>query len=983
MHILDRISLFIGAFLTIFVMLWLFYTENQNINASFGYTPSVINYTDANGTVWKHTVDVLDNNADSIRINTIRNQNNFNPTSSTQNHDIAFNSQAIGHCTGWMFFETATITTSSTQFSSYLKYCKTGSKSIEVWKTNDTTQSGASHGATTLVATITPTPTATITPTPTPIPSTAPYNLCSIVRENETSKLKWTARNFTYTDSNGITQNDNIQSGTYTCTGDGGNTTQGGLEGLPSTTTGYLNLPTGFSTTNGIVCTGKVITAKGTSSECKFEEKIVNINTVQINGQTNSWHFPVSIAGTSSVSLVYGNSTHALYSLSSAEKPVAMQNNIVLIADKKANEILEWASPNTDTGILKDFITGSICSPNNPCSTERVIFYGGTKEGTSSIILSNKTTKQSVSYTIRTVGSAVKSINLNNSTDVNNINTPISFPANITLFNGLERNANEGEISWEFSSDGGKTYTTSSTEGVISAGKFVAYNEGLFMIRGKIENTIAGPGTEGLKFLKEIVYSNNTISLKITKTPPWNIVMNGKTASWHFPVAMKGKKISSCVYGENYSPTSTPTTTPTPTSTQTSTATPSISASTSPTSSPSSQNTTEYPVVSTSNVITLKAYNPSNVVIRWYSPENSSFGYLQNENAIKCTSQNPCIGNTVQFIGGTEVGIVPVTVINSSNNESFSYTIHTMGGGTQSITIANPTEKIWYQKTTAIMSLKRMTVTGEEEDISQNSNVTWQFSYDGGESYTSSSSDGTFAGRNFTPFKEGSVLVKAILKENIGTPGETDITKETKEFISNNIIAMTVEKPAVFIKGARIIGGNTIAKNATAPVAITLSSRESINSIQSFGVALFPGSLKEENYKEEINPAYIFKEIHKDIPLKEFLEKEGDQNRGIFQLPLFIPEYSSMKDGLYTIVLESYRNDLVLSRYFLPVTLGFDLTNFDINNDGYVSITDAIIALKFANGSLTPNSTEFKRTDKNQNGKIDIFDVIVILKASL
>ncbi len=998
MNISKHFSLIFGLFLSVMTMAWLYFVEQKNLGASFGYTPSVINYTDSSGTVWKHTIDASDSNLDSVNITTIRTKSAFNPSSATQTHSISFASQAVGYCTGWMFFETATITASNTTFSSYLKYCKTGAKTIEIWKTNDTTQTGASHGASTLIPTITPTPTPTATPsgtaTPTPLPSTAPYALCSIIRETTTGNIKWNTLPFSYTDSNGITQNDAIQSGSYSCTGDGGNNTQGGLTGIPANNSGYINIPTGFSVANGITCTINVSTMKGTTSSCKLEEKIVNINTIQMNGQTNAWHFPVSVAGNASVSLAYGNNTHAMYALDTADNPVAMQSNIVLIADKKANEVIEWTSPNTDTGFLKDFLTGALCTPNAPCSTERVIFYGGTQKGTSSIILSNKTTKQSVSYTVHTIGSAVKNISISDTSALKITETPLSFPASIQLYNGETRNANEREISWEFSSDGGQTYTTSSSAGVVSAGKFIAKQEGLFMIRAKMVNEMAGPGTDKIKYQKETVYSSNAISFYVKKTPPWNVIINGKSASWHFPVGLRGAKSSSTTYGENFFPTATPersvsaspsvsasaTASATPAPTQT--PTPTSSATPTATSAPAQTGSGNYPIVSISNIITIQAYNPNNVPLQWYSTD-SNFGYLQNLSGVKCLQASPCSGNMVQFAGGTEVGITPITVINTNSGESYSYTVHTTNGSTEYIKIQNPTEKTWNQKTPVTMKLTRVSVTGNEEEIAQNSNVIWEFSYDGGSTYTSNSADGSFAAGIFTPLKEGSVLVRARLKESVASPGDVGLSTTTKEYVSQNIIAMTVEKPAIVIESARVIGGNFIAKNATAPVAITLTSKETLNTLQSFGVALFPGSINAETYNTPPNPTYIFKEIHKDVPLQEFLTEKGSQNRGIFQLPLFIPEYASMKDGYYTIMLESYRNDLVLSRYFLTVSLGEEMNNFDINEDGNVTITDVIIALKFVNGSLIPTEKEKKRTDKNGNGKLDIGDVLIIFKKAI
>jgi len=551
------------------------------------------------------------------------------------------------------------------------------------------------------------------------------------------------------------------------------------------------------------------------------------------------------------------------------------------------------------------------------------------------------------------------------------------------LYNGEENEDALGELEWEFSEDGGTTWQTSSDAGIISGGVFIPQKAGLFSFRAKTTNNYAGVGDLNIRFKSEEIISENILSLEVKEKPSWQVLVNGEGGNWHFPVSVVGNTVITKSYGgtpvesNETSSTASPSPSPTP-----------VSGTASPTPSPT-------PISSTTdllsllyqsvpeNQIELHVHIPEGESLRWFSPESAS-GVLSDPVSEKlCTIQSPCTSETVLFTGGNIAGVSSVYLSNPATSESITYTIHTLFSSTNNISLTPQDGSESFVNTPKRFTATVFLANGNEEIVSFQDNVEWEFSYDGGLTWHKNNSDGNISGGIFTPQKEGAVLIKASLTEYEMEAGKTDLQKKQKRVISKEY-PLYVDNTRITIEQAYLLGSNVINRNTTKSLVASIVSRKEINTLQSLSVGLFVGKLTPSTFSTIDNTAFIFKEYHNNTPVKEYLESEqGDRNRGVVEIPVFVPEYNErtyMPDGQYTFVVELYRDDRVVSRYFLPVILGQNFISCDVNNDGFENVIDLILSLKFLNRSLIPSDEEVERVDKNKNGGIDLYDIVSLFR---
>ena len=55
----------------------------------------------------------------------------------------------------------------------------------------------------------------------------------------------------------------------------------------------------------------------------------------------------------------------------------------------------------------------------------------------------------------------------------------------------------------------------------------------------------------------------------------------------------------------------------------------------------------------------------------------------------------------------------------------------------------------------------------------------------------------------------------------------------------------------------------------------------------------------------------------------------------------------------------------------------------DVNNNGEVTVTDAIIVMKYCVGETTLDSAQFARADVNKSGTVTVADAVKILGYSI
>lgn len=729
--------------------------------------------------------------------------------------------------------------------------------------------------------------------------------------------------------------------------------------------------------------------------------------SIIINGETGNFHFPVSQKGTKEVTKIYGGSSQSQATptpttISSNTSPtatpiptpqvqdddsnlytykVSTETSIVLVINKKNDEVINWSSPNTETGILTDYKTGQICSIQSPCTGSEVKFIGGEKEGVSSILFTNVTNNESITYSVQVFPSATESLTISHKDPLLDnqkfyAKSSIPLQAKSFLFNGISIEPNEETLQWKFSIDGGSTWETSSEYGGISGGILIPKKEGLFSVRAFIKEKQVLYGLYNLEYQNHEIVSENIITIQVEKQKPWHVLINGESKPWHFPVAISGPTTLTRSYGDTLINDNTDDSDNTDNTDNTDNS-----------QSFTSEDSDEYKNVALENNIKLGVYIQDNENIEWFSSDSVS-GYLKDAiNNKKCIESSPCTNNSVIFVGGTEEGVSSITLKNTTLNESIIYTVHTLPAQTKNISLQSLNNSQHFMFQEIALEAQAILSNGEVETISAANNIFWEFSYDGGKTWEISSDNGIISGGIFTPKKEGSVLIRTQIKEDYSFFGPNELLWEKKDIFSSEQAILQIDKTLIDITEAHLLGNNIINRNTNTTVMASISSREEINNLQSLSVGLFTGTLNEETFDKMQNPAFIFKEYHNETPIKEYLAgAQGDLNRGIIELPIFIPEYDEkryMKDGFYTIIIELYRDDRVISRYFLPVILGDDFASCDVNDDGFENVVDLILSLKFLNGSLHPNDGELKRVDKNTNGLIDLEDILILFPCIL
>ena len=777
--------------------------------------------------------------------------------------------------------------------------------------------------------------------------------------------------------------------------------------------------------------------------------------SVMINGKSAPWHFPVAQKGVADVIQVYGgNSSYFAHlgiqeSVSPTPTPspspspsdsssifttptptptstpsttpdtghceiygcsgvysenVSTETSIVLNTHIKDGDMIEWISPETDTGYLEDFITGQKCLPTDPCTGEKVVYHGGAKEGVSSIVLNNRTENTSHTYTVYTLPPAIESIQLDTETLLKGyMNKKIDLTAQTQYFNGTYAVKNADELFWEFSYDGGTTWSQSNENGVVSGGEFIPKKEGLVAFRASIEEKRAIVGPETLLYKTHIVESANTLQFEIFPALESRVTINGEQGNFVFPVSTMGTKDISLAYGERIITTATPTPTlsllPSPAETFSPTPSPtpdpseSVTPTPSPTPTPIDLANSNNPIPNGSREILTVAKQTHFLLeiekiegedIQWHT-SISDTGYLEDTlTKQKCVPENPCEGEKVSFYGGEKEGTSSIVLHNKATQEIISYEVQTLPSATERIFVKPFTTDMYYAYEDIDLLADMYLYNGKVETLSEE--VLWQFSYDGGTTWQHNSQDGIISSGVFTPYKTGNVSIRAFTKEVLASYGIGELSKEDHIILSENTTNITIDQPRIIIEQAHLLGNNRITRNTDTNVSVGLSSRDAINKQQSLSVMLMADHIDETTYVSTINPVYVFKEYQNESSVKEFLESDGNRNYGIVDIPIFIPEYDAkrdMRDGPYTIMIVLHKDDRVVSRYFIPVILGEEYGQCDINDDGFENVIDLILTLKFLNGSLIPTAAEKKRVDMTANGILDLKDMLQVFSCVL
>lgn len=214
------------------------------------------------------------------------------------------------------------------------------------------------------------------------------------------------------------------------------------------------------------------------------------------------------------------------------------------------------------------------------------------------------------------------------------------------------------------------------------------------------------------------------------------------------------------------------------------------------------------------------------------------------------------------------------------------------------------------------------------------------------------------------------------------TPTPTPTATPTVTSTAVPTYNLVVEESPIVIERVQLKGNTQIAVNSHADVLVAISSAQSIDTLQSVAISLYAGHVTKETWLDSLLAVFTFQEYQDEEPLRKYFEDNVGKNWGLLDIPIFIPEYnvlSEQQDGKYTIIVEVYTNHRVVSRGFIPVLLGNNNSaSCDVNHDGRKSVIDIVLAMKALNGEIIPSGDEKIRIDKNNNGEIDLKDIMIL-----
>ncbi|MEI7511357.1 MAG: dockerin type I repeat-containing protein [Candidatus Peregrinibacteria bacterium] len=258
------------------------------------------------------------------------------------------------------------------------------------------------------------------------------------------------------------------------------------------------------------------VTARGTAKiKAEYKGKSITSTTsfvaekhlgVYINSIAKDWNFPISIAGQSELTKTYGleNTLPIGTETDNSAIPNAASENIVVLHLSGTGPYI-WTPYDTSIGSLYDKVDGVtfknategyLCTKDFPCLGDTV-FVSKNEIGTAAISVQDSTLKETASYTFEVLPSSTKKIEIFNPTgSVFYSQNKIQLYAKRYLESGEVISQEEQKMTWEYSTDGGKTFVSDG----IAAGNFIPTKEGTYIFRAKYKEQKASAGSGKLNF---------------------------------------------------------------------------------------------------------------------------------------------------------------------------------------------------------------------------------------------------------------------------------------------------------------------------------------------------------------------------------------------------------------------------------------------------------------------------------------------------
>lgn len=194
---------------------------------------------------------------------------------------------------------------------------------------------------------------------------------------------------------------------------------------------------------------------------------------------------------------------------------------------------------------------------------------------------------------------------------------------------------------------------------------------------------------------------------------------------------------------------------------------------------------------------------------------------------------------------------------------------------------------------------------------------------------------------------------------------------EAEDMVSNTI-SITTQRALPEIISIKTTGNASAAKGTYETLYIEVKNMNSIEQLQSVEITLIKNLYCSVD--DIPSSAQVFDIVNYDAtPVFSLTD-----DIAMLEIPIFIPEYSDLTDGKHTILVKVSSVAGVSSEIY-PFNVGIPATG-DINNDGNFSTLDAIMAMRFYAKSSTPTSLQLEAADFNDNGSVDLVDVVSVFR---
>ncbi len=215
---------------------------------------------------------------------------------------------------------------------------------------------------------------------------------------------------------------------------------------------------------------------------------------------------------------------------------------------------------------------------------------------------------------------------------------------------------------------------------------------------------------------------------------------------------------------------------------------------------------------------------------------------------------------------------------------------------------------------------------------------------------------GTLTNYYLTIVQEGTAKIYATMEDEI-----------------SNTITINSERALLDIISITTTGNASAAKGTTDTLYIDILNLYGIDDLKTVEISLVKGRYCSVN--EIPSSAQVFNIINDSASASYSFTNE----LLTLEIPIYIPQLADLTNGKHTIVVR-VSSTAGLNSEIYPFNVGIPASG-DVNYDGVYSLTDAILAMKFYSGSAEADATQLEASDFNDNGMVDLLDVIAVFRA--